>query len=86
MHCRAARDAASSSYCKQMITEPTHIDGGVLDLVLTDVHYIAGDEVASLLEHQIIVPFYRYYAGATYSSLGVKAGGLSHELCGLGAG
>ena len=37
VHARAARAFASVSGCKQMVTEPTHIDGGVLDLVLTDV-------------------------------------------------
>ena len=34
---RAARDFASSSGYEQMVTEPTHIDEGVLDLVLTDI-------------------------------------------------
>ena len=42
MHGRAARDFASSSGCKQMVTEPTRLDGGVLDLVLTDVLDVVG--------------------------------------------
>ena len=29
---RAALDFASSSGCEQMVTQPTHIDGGVLDI------------------------------------------------------
>ena len=33
----AARDFASLSDCEQMVTGPTRIDGGVLDLVQTDV-------------------------------------------------
>ena len=33
-HGRAARDFASSSGCKQMVTEPTHINEAALDLVL----------------------------------------------------
>ena len=36
LHGSAARDFVSSSGCEQMVTEPTHIDGGVLALVLTD--------------------------------------------------
>ena len=42
LHGRAARDFASSSGCEQMVTELTHIDGGVLDLVLTDVPMLMG--------------------------------------------
>ena len=30
-------DFSSSFGCEQMVTEPAHIDGGDLDLVLTDV-------------------------------------------------
>ena len=37
LHGRAARDFASLSSCERMKTEPTHIDGGVLDVMLTDV-------------------------------------------------
>ena len=37
VHDRAAVNFASSSNCEQMVTEPTHIGGGILDLVLTDV-------------------------------------------------
>ena len=34
---RAVRNFASSSLgCEQMVPEPIHIDGGVLDLVVTD--------------------------------------------------
>ena len=36
-HGRAARHFASSSGCEQMVTECTHIDGGLFALVLTDV-------------------------------------------------
>ena len=35
LHGRAARDLAFSSGYEQMATEPSHIEGGVLDLVLT---------------------------------------------------
>ena len=47
LHGSAARDFASSSGCEQMVTEPTQIDGGVLDLVLTDVFDIVGVRVGS---------------------------------------
>ena len=83
---RAARAFASSLGCEQMVTESTHIDGGVLDLVLTDVSDDVRVRVGSTAEPQIIVPFYRCSAGATYSSLDAQAGGLSQELCGLGPG
>ena len=43
LHGRAARDSASSSGCEQLITEPTHTDIGVLNLVLTDVPDIVGN-------------------------------------------
>ena len=33
---RAARDFASSLGCEQLVTDPTHVYGVVLDLVLTD--------------------------------------------------
>ena len=42
---RAARDFASTSCCEQMVTEPTHIDGEVPDLVLTDVPDVVGVRV-----------------------------------------
>ena len=32
---------ALSSGCEQMVMEPTNIDGGVLDFVLTDVSDVA---------------------------------------------
>ena len=38
MHGRTALHFASSSGCEQMVTEPTHMDGAILDLVLKDVH------------------------------------------------
>ena len=38
VHGRAALDFVSSSGYEQMVTEPTHIDGGVPNLVLTSVH------------------------------------------------
>ena len=41
-HGRAAHDFVSSSGCEQMATEPTHIDGGGLTLLLTDVPDIGG--------------------------------------------
>ena len=44
---RAARDFASSSGCEQMITEPTDIEGSVLDFVLTDVPDVVGVRVDS---------------------------------------
>ena len=46
---RAARDFASSSGREQMVTEPTHIDGEVLDLVLTDAPDFVGVSVGSLV-------------------------------------
>ena len=47
LHGRAVRNFAPSSGCEQMITEPTHIDIGVLDLVLTDVPDVVGVRVGS---------------------------------------
>ena len=44
---KAASDFASSSGCEKMVTEPTHIDGGGLDLVLTDAPDVAGVRVGS---------------------------------------
>ena len=38
VHDRAVLDIASSSGCEQMVTEPTHIDGGMFDLALTDIY------------------------------------------------
>ena len=40
-HGSAAREIASSSGCEQMVTDHTHIDGGILHLVLTDVPDLA---------------------------------------------
>ena len=40
-------DFASSSGCEQTVSEPTHIDRGVLGLVLTDVHDFVGVRVGS---------------------------------------
>ena len=54
-----------------MVTEPTPIDGVVLDLVLTDVSNVVGVRGRTPVRTQIIVPFYKCCAGATYSSLGV---------------
>ena len=44
---RAARDFTSSLGFEQMVTEPTHINGGVLDLVLTDVPDVIGVQFGS---------------------------------------
>ena len=41
LHDTAVLDFASSLGCEQLVTKPTHIDRGVLDLVLTDVPDIA---------------------------------------------
>ena len=38
VHGNTALDFVSSSGCEKMVTEPTHVDGGVPDLLLTDVH------------------------------------------------
>ena len=48
-HGRAEHDFASSSGSEQIFTEPTHIDGGVLDLMLTDIPDIVGKRVGSLV-------------------------------------
>ena len=47
---RAALDSASSSGCELMATEPTHIDGWVLDLVLTDIQDLVEIRVGSPVE------------------------------------
>ena len=62
-----------------MVTEPTHIDGGVLDLVLTDVLYVVGVRVGSpAVGPRIIVSFlymlcwssqfHTWYAGRRFIS------------------
>ena len=47
LHGRTARDFASLSGCEIMVTEPMHIDGGVLDLVRTNVPDLVGVRVDS---------------------------------------
>ena len=47
LHCRAARNFALLSACEHLVTEPTHIDGEVLDWVLTDVPGVEGVRVGS---------------------------------------
>ena len=47
MHGRPALDFASPAGCEQMVTESTHIDEGVLDLVLIDVYDIVEVRVGS---------------------------------------
>ena len=47
MHDRAALNFASLSGCEQMAAKPTHIDDGVLDLMLTNAHDPAGVPVGS---------------------------------------
>ena len=42
---KVARDFAFSSGCEQIVTKPTHIDEGVIDLVLTDVPDVVGVRV-----------------------------------------
>ena len=46
---KAARDFASSSCCEHIVTKPSHIDEGVLDLVLTDSPDIVGVRVDSIV-------------------------------------
>ena len=62
---------------EQTVTEPAHIHGGVLDLMLIDVPDVVEVWVGSPVRVsflQIIVQFYRCYAGATKTSLGMYAG------------
>ena len=40
---------ASSSGCEQMVTDPTHIDEGIFDLVLTDAHDLVEVRVGYLV-------------------------------------
>ena len=47
VHGKTTLDIASSSGCEQVVTETTHIDGGVLDLVLTYVHDLVDVQVGS---------------------------------------
>ena len=47
LHGRAAREFVPSSACEQVITRPTHVEGEVLDLVLTDVPDVEGVRVSS---------------------------------------
>ena len=48
VHGRNALDFVSSADCEQLVTEPTHINGGVPDLVLSNVH--------DLVEVQVNLP------------------------------
>ena len=57
VRCRAVYDLSSSSGWQQMVTQPTHIDGGVLDLVLTDVHDLVEVWVGLPVGKLNIVPF-----------------------------
>ena len=54
---RAVFDFESSLGCEQMVTEPTHIGGGVLDLVLTDVHDLLRFGLGRQLGPEVIVLF-----------------------------
>ena len=47
LHGRAVRDFVSLSACEQTVTKNTHIDGGVLGLVLTDIPDVIGVRVGS---------------------------------------
>ena len=47
VHSRAALDFVSPLGYDQMVTEPTHIDGGVLDFVLISVHDLVEVRVGS---------------------------------------
>ena len=67
-----------------MVTEPTHIDGGVLDLVLTDDPDIVGVQVGSPVATLNNSAVLCMLCLTTYSSLGRKA--EVQEICGLGTG
>ena len=57
LHGRAVRDFASSSGCEQKVTEPTHIEGWVLDLVVTNAPDVVGVRAGSLVRtsnHSVI--------------------------------
>ena len=45
VHGRAVLDFVSSSGCEQTATEPTYIDRGVVELIVTDVHDLVGIRV-----------------------------------------
>ena len=47
VHGRAALDYVSSSGYEQMVMEPTHVDGGLPDLVLISVHDLVAVRVSS---------------------------------------
>ena len=58
VHGRAALNFASSAGCGQMVTEPTHFDGGVLDLLLTDIYDLVEIRVDSSVgtsDHSTII-------------------------------
>ena len=71
LHGRIARDFTSSSSREQMFTWPTHFDAEVLNLVLTEVLYLAGVQMDPFIRTSDHSAFYRCCAEATYSSLGV---------------
>ena len=49
LHGRAALCFALSSGCEQIVAEPTHIEGRMFDLVLTDVPDVVGVRIGSLV-------------------------------------
>ena len=49
LHGRSVRDFTSSLECEQMIAENTHVNGGLLDLVMTDVPDVIGIRVDSAI-------------------------------------
>ena len=57
VHGKAAFDFVSSSDCEQKVTEPTHVDEGVPDLVLTVFMILLTIGLVRQLGPQIIVPF-----------------------------
>ena len=50
VHGRGALGFESLSGYEQMVTKPTHIDGGVLDLLLTDARDLVEVPIDSLIE------------------------------------
>ena len=81
LHCKAARDFVSSSVCERMVRESTHIDGGIHDLVLTDVPVpvVVGD-------YQFIEPFLGMVCWSNLYLTLCAGNRLSQKLCGQGTG
>ena len=86
MHGRAAIDFVSLSGCEQMVTEPTHIDGGVPHLVLIDVHNLVEVRVGSPVGTSDLSDIFIHVVLEQPNSLLAYTQEVFKDLCGVRAG